>query len=262
MFYKRVVISRTRGSEVLQVIEEKLPRPQPGEVRVKILTAGVAFGDILARLGARPGVPPLPFSPGYDLVGLVDALEEGVSTWQVGQRVAAFTTIGAHAAFLCVPASWLVAVPADLDAAEAVSLVLNYVTAYHLLNRTAQIQSGERILIHDAAGGVGMALLQLGKLAGVEMYGTASRKKHSLVTSSGAVAINYQQEDFVQRIQDLTGDGVDAVFDPIGGSHFWRSHRVLRQGSRLVAYGISAAIRNRRADRLTVPLSLAMYHYE
>jgi NADPH:quinone reductase-like Zn-dependent oxidoreductase len=261
MNYKRVVISRSGKSEVLQVIEEKIPEPQRGEIRVKVLTAGVAFGDVLARYGARlirSDVPPLPFTPGYDIVGLVDALGEGSSSFRLGQRVAALTIIGGYAEFVCLPEEVLVAVPEGVDSAEAVSLVLNYVTAYQMLHRIARVERGRRVLIHGAAGGVGTALLQLGRLAGLELYGTASQGKHALVESLGGTPIDYQNEDFVTRVKKLTGDGVDAAFDPIGGIHFWRSYQTLRNKGTLVVYGLSVALRDGRVHVPTLLSSFAM----
>lgn len=241
MKYKRVIIPRFGGPEVLQVIEDELPEPQPGEVRVKVLAAGVAWGDILKREGLGLGVRP-PFTPGYDIVGMVDKLGADVSTVDVGQTVAALPLFGGYAEFLCLPASELARVSSGLDPADVVCLVMNYVVAYQLLHRAARVRSGERILVHSAAGGVGTALLQLGKLADLEIYGTASRSKHGLVTDMGAVPIDYRKEDFVERILALTGDGVDVVFDPIGGSHIWQSYRTLRKGGRLVIYGAHTAI--------------------
>ncbi len=167
MKYKRIVISRYGGSEVLQVAEDELPEPRSGEVRVRMLAAGVAWGDILKREGfggARP-----PFTPGYDIVGGVDKLGEGVSAVKVGQTVAALPIAGGYAEYICLPASGLTPVPSGLDPAETVSLVMNYVVAHQMLHRAARVKTGERILIHSAAGGVGTALLQLGKLAGLEL---------------------------------------------------------------------------------------------
>jgi NADPH:quinone reductase-like Zn-dependent oxidoreductase len=132
--------------------------------------------------------------------------------------------------------------------------VANYLTAHLMLHRTANVQSGERILVHGAAGGVGSALLELGKLAGLEMYGTASRYNHALVAALGATPIDYRTEDFVERIRKLTGDGVDAVFDPVGGARqLWRSYRALRQGGRLVWFGVAAT--QKKGLRI-IPLSL------
>ena len=240
MKYKRIVISRYGGPEVLQVVEDDLPEPRSGEVRVKILRAGVAFTDILIREGLFPGTPRKPFSPGFDLVGLVDKLSAGVSSVKQGQVVASLTKFGSYAEYICLPVTELVPVPSGLDPAEAVSLVLSYVTAYQLLHRAARVKAGERILIHGAGGGVGTALLQLGKLSGLEMYGTASAGKHELVAGLGGIPIDYKKEDFVERIRSLTGDGVDVVLDPIGGLHWWRSYKTLRKGGRLVPYGASS----------------------
>jgi NADPH2:quinone reductase len=244
MSYKRVILTEFGGPEVLEVVEEPaLPEPGPGEVRVKVLATSAAFTDIMIRKGVYPDVkekPPL--SPGYDMVGVVDKLGEGVKHLAVGQMVADLTVIGAYAEYICWPASNLVPVPEGLDAAEAVSLVLSYVTAYQMLHRVAKVQPGQRILVHGAGGAVGTALLQIGRLLGLEMYGTASKAKHELVTRLGAVPIDYRSEDFVERIGDLTGDGVDAVFDGIGGEYFKRSFKVLRPGGVLVAFGFYSAV--------------------
>ncbi|MBD0304440.1 MAG: zinc-binding dehydrogenase, partial [Tolypothrix sp. T3-bin4] len=242
MKYKRILITRHGGSEVLQLIEDELPEPQAGEVRVKILATGVAFTDVLIREGLYPGLPKVPFSPGYEIVGVVDKLGLGISNIQLGQRVVALTVTGGYSEYLCLPATELILVPDSVDAAEAVSLVLHYVTAYQLLHRIAKVKSGDRILIHGAAGGVGTALLELGKLINLEMYGTASKPKHELVSSLGGIPIDYKNEDFRQRINTLTGDGVDVVFDGIGGSHLLSSYQTLRNQGRLINYGFSSAL--------------------
>ncbi|HEY9650040.1 MAG TPA: alcohol dehydrogenase catalytic domain-containing protein, partial [Coleofasciculaceae cyanobacterium] len=205
MKYKRVIITHHGGPEVLQVIEDELPEPQAGEVRVKILATSAAFTDVLVREGLYPGIPPVPFSPGYDIVGSIDKLGTGVSTLKLRQRVVALTIVGGYAEYLCLPAAELVPIPVNVDPIEAVCLVLSYVTAYQLLHRVAKVKPGERILIHGAGGAVGMALLQLGKLKNLEMYGTASQGKHEFVSHLGATPIDYQNEDFVERIRQLTG---------------------------------------------------------
>jgi NADPH2:quinone reductase len=191
-------------------------------------------------------------------VGVVDRLGEGVSSVPLGQTVAGGTFslggTGGYAQFICLPACELVPVPRDVDPAAAVCLVANYLTAHMALNRVARVRNGQRVLVHGAAGGVGTALLQLGRLAGLEMYGTASRHNHELVTALGATPIDYRTEDFVQRIRSLTGDGVDAVFDPIGGARqVWRSYRALRPGGRLVWFGVAATS---RLGLRVIPLSL------
>lgn len=241
MKYKHIIISQYGGPEVLQVVEDELPEPQPNEVRVKVLAAGVAWGDILKRRGLGSGTRP-PFTPGYDIVGVVDKFGTGISSINVGQIVAALPVVGGYSEFLCLSASELVQVPAGVDPAEAVCLVMNYVVAHQLLHRTAGVKTGERILVHSAAGGVGTALLQLGNLSKLEMYGTASRNKHETLTNLGATSIDYQTEDFVKRVQSLTGDGVDVVFDPIGGTHIWQSYQALRKGGRLIVYGVHTIV--------------------
>jgi len=153
---------------------------------------------------------------------------------------------GAYADFVCLPQRELVSVPSGLDAAEAVSLVLNYITAYQMLHRSAMVKAGKRVLIHGAAGGVGTALLQLGRLAGLEMYGTCSSRGASVVSNLGGIPIDYQQGDFVKEIHGFTGEGVDVVFDGIGGSNLWRSREALRSGGKVVVYGFTAKLHGGR----------------
>jgi NADPH:quinone reductase-like Zn-dependent oxidoreductase len=239
---ERVVITGLGGPEVLKLVEEELPSPGPREVRVKVLAAGVAFADILMRHDLYPGTPPFPFVPGYDIVGEIDAIGEEVGQFQLGQRVAALTMIGGYSQYTIVPAAHLVTVPSRLDPAEAVSLVLNYVTAYQMLNRIAALCAGQSVLVHSAAGGVGTAALQLGKIAGLKMFGTASKPKHDLVSALGAVPIDYRNENFVQRIREVAPEGLDCVLDPIGGTHWWESYFCLHRGGWLLCFGAQAAV--------------------
>ncbi len=239
----RIVVTRYGGPDTLRVVEEDCPEPQPGEVRVRVLAAGVSLPDVMAREGVHPETPAVPFTPGWDLVGVVDRLGDGVSGLQAGQLVAAMPIHGAYAEFVCLPERELVPVPAGLDAAEAVSLVLNYITAYQMLHRSAKVQPGQRALIHGASGGVGTALLQLGRLAGLELYGTCSPRGAQAVSELGGTPIDYQRQDFVDEVHRLTGDGVDAVFDPIGGAHLWHSRQALRPGGTVVGYGLIPSIR-------------------
>ena len=238
----RMVVTAFGGPEVLKYVEEDLPAPGRGEVRVKVLAAGIAFADVLMRRGLYPGTPQPPFTPGYDLVGEIDALGEGVTQFALGQRVGALTVRGAYSRFAIVPAELLVGVPDGLDPAEAVCLILNYVTAYQMLHRIAKLSAGQRILIHGAGGGVGTALLQLGALHGLTMYGTASTSKQDAIALAGGIPIDYTSEDFSRRVRQLSPEGVHAVFDPVGGTNWWRSYRLLRRGGALVCYGMSTAI--------------------
>src|SRR5437870_7726581 len=192
MKHTRIIVTHYGGPDALQVLEEECPEPKDGEVRVRVLAAGVSLPDLLTREGVHPEAPRLPFTPGWDLVGLVDRLGAGISGIEPGQIVAALPISGAYAEFVCLPQRELVPVPSGLDAAEAVSLVLNYITAYQMMHRSAQVRPGQTVLIHAAAGGVGSALLQLGRLAGLKMYGTCSSKNASAVSELGAIPIDYQ----------------------------------------------------------------------
>jgi NADPH:quinone reductase-like Zn-dependent oxidoreductase len=250
MKYKHVIVSHFGGPENLLLAQDELAEPRANEVRVKVLAAGVSFADILMRQGVHPeswNLGRTPFTPGWDVVGIVDKLGDKVSTWQTGQIVAGLPIVGGYAEYICLSSNELVPVPTGLDHAEAVSLVLNYTTAYQMLHRCAHIKPGESILINGgAAGGVGTALLQLGKLANLKkMYGTASYEKHHIVSDLGGIPIDYKSVDIVQEIIKLTGrdkddkgkPGVDVVFDGIGGKSFQSSYEILRSGGRLVAYG-------------------------
>jgi len=243
MKHTRIIVSHYGGPDALQAVEEERPEPKRGQARVRVLSAGVALPDIMAREGIHPETPPVPFTPGWDLVGVVDRVGAGVSAIEPGEIVAAMPIHGAYAEFVCLAEGELVPVPSGLDAAEAVSLVLNYITAHQMLHRSAMVEPGQRVLIHGAAGGVGTALLQLGRLAGLEMYGTCSSRGASAVAELGGIPIDYQHQDFVEEILRLTGDGVDAVFDPIGGTHLWHSRKALRPGGRVVGYGLIPSIR-------------------
>src|SRR6516162_2732395 len=231
-----------RGPDALRVIEEECPEPKSGEVRVRVLTAGVSLPDLLMREGVHPEKRRLPFTLGWDLIGVVDRLGAGISGIEPGQIVAALPISGAYAEFVCLPQRELIPVPSGLDAAEAVSLVLNHVTAYQMLHHSAKVRPGQSVLIHGAAGGVGSALLQLGRLAGLETYGTCSSRGASAVTDLGAVPIDYQHQDFVEEIHRLTKEGVDVVFDGIGGTHMGRSRKALRTGGRVVVYGLTSSL--------------------
>lgn len=246
MKYTRIVVTHYGGPDALQVITEECPEPKHGEVRVRVLAAGVSLPDVMMREGIHPETPRVPFTLGWDLVGVVDRLGDGVFGIEVGEIVAALPIHGAYADFICLAQRELVPVPSGLDPAEAVSLILNYVTAYQMLHQSAKVRPGQRVLIHGAAGGVGSALLQLGRLAGLEMYGTCSSQQASAVSELGAIPIDYRHQDFVTEIHRLTGDGVDVVFDGIGGTHIWQSRKALRPGGKVVAYGLTGSLRGGR----------------
>lgn len=244
--HTRIVVDQYGGPEQLRVVEENRPQPKYGEVRVRVLAAGVSLPDLMMREGIHPETPELPFTPGWDLVGEVEHLGVGVDGVGLGQVVAALPIHGGYSEYCCLPQEDLVPVPPGVDPAEAVSLVLNYLTAYQMLHRAAKVLPGLRVLIHGASGGVGTALLQLGRLAGLQMYGTCSARSAAAVSALGGVPIDYQAQDFVEEVRRLTGDGVDAVFESIGGTHIWRSRRALSEGGRVVAYGLTGSLQSGR----------------
>jgi NADPH:quinone reductase-like Zn-dependent oxidoreductase len=240
---KRILVTGKGGPDVLKVIEHDIPEPGPGEIRIRVEAAGVAYADTMRRRGVL--APRKPFTPGYDVVGRIDAVGEGVAGMDLGERVAALMPrlgLGGYSEHVVVPANLVVRVPQGIEPVPAVCLGLNYITAYQMLFRFTEPRPGERILIHGAAGGTGTALLQLGRHKGLDMYGTASAPKHDLVRDLGATPIDYRSEDFVERVRELTDDGVDYVYDPIGGKHLERSYRTLRPSGTLVSYGASSDI--------------------
>lgn len=260
MLYKHVVATQYGGPEVLRVVEDEVPEPKINEVRVKVLTTTAAFTDALIREGFYPGVPKPPFSPGYAIVAVVDRLGTQTAGIEVGQRVAALTVTGGYSEYLCLPASELVPVPDEIDSDEAVCLILQYVTAYQMLYRIAKVKSGDSILVHGAAGGVGTALIELGRLTGLKMYGTASSAKQSLIQRMGAIPIDYQQDNFVQRIRAMAEKGVDMVFDGIGGMHLRSSYQTLCPGGQLISYGFSA-LRHQQGRWLKLAASFGLFFF-
>ncbi|KOT78364.1 Zn-dependent oxidoreductase, NADPH:quinone reductase [Streptomyces rimosus subsp. pseudoverticillatus] len=234
---KRVVADRFGGPEVLRVTEEPAPRPGPGQVRVAVQAAGVSFTDALVRAGTYLGGPKPPFTPGYEFVGTVREAGPGCTALHEGYRVAALTGWGGYAEQVCVAEELAVPVPEDLDAAQLVSIVFPYMTAYQLLRRAAKADRGETVLLHGAAGRVGTAVLELAAPAGLRVLGTASAADCAQVERLGAVAIDYRNEDFLPRVRELTNGGVDIALDGIGGALSLRSYRALRPGGRLVLFG-------------------------
>jgi NADPH:quinone reductase-like Zn-dependent oxidoreductase len=242
---KRVVVDHFGGPEVLKLVEDDDPRPGPGEVRVKVLVAGVSYTDSLLRAGTYLGVPKPPFTPGYELVGVVEELGPGCRRLRAGDRIGSLTVWGADAERVCVLEDNAVQVPEDLDPAEVLGLVFIYMTAYQILHRTAKVKPGETVLVHGAAGRVGTAVLELAAVDGLRVYGTCSARDCAAVAALGATPIDYRHEDFVTRVRELTaGKGVDVALDGRGGRLSLRSFRVLARGGRLVVFGHSDTLKN------------------
>jgi len=239
---RRVVAERAGGPEVLQTVQVPVPEPGPDEILIKTEASGVNFTDIWLRLGAD-GEPP--FAPGIEVAGTVVAVGPGVETVRTGDRVAAtpYHARGAYSEFVVAPVSLTYPVPDGVDAVVAAALPLNYLTAHAAVEHVARPRAGERVLVQAAAGGVGLAAVQLARRHGVELYGTASAAKHVALRQEGvAHPIDYRSTDWVKEIMSLTGDGVDVVLDGVGEAAYRRSLEVTRFGGRVVAYGYSAGV--------------------
>ena len=234
---QRAIVDHYGGPDVIRVVEDDLPEPGPGEIRARVLASGVSFTDSQLREGTYLGVPTPPFTPGYEFVGVVDKVGPGVSRFSEGDRIASLTVWGANVEYACVLEDDAVPVPADLDPAEVCALPLTYMTAYQVIHREAKAKKGESMLVHGAAGRVGVAALELGALAGLRLYGTASATDREKVERLGAVAIDYRNEDFLERMRALPEKGVDVVLDGLGGPLSMPSFRALRHGGRLVVFG-------------------------
>jgi NADPH:quinone reductase-like Zn-dependent oxidoreductase len=193
--------------------------------------------DVQARYGHTPIAPRIPFVPGYAVIGSVDAVGAGVTDAAVGDRVAALTIFGGYAEYVYLDEKALIPLPGTLDPADAATLILNYIVAYQTLHRSAKVKAGDKVLIIGASGGVGTALLELGKLASLKMYGIASRSKHHVLTEFGATPIDYQTQDFVEVIRQAEPDGLDAVFDGMIWGYLDRGFGLLRRGGTWVQYG-------------------------
>jgi NADPH2:quinone reductase len=239
-----VQVNRFGGPDGLEVADAAPPTAGRGEVRVRVLASGLEYTDVLIRRHLYPQTMRLrpPFVLGYDLIGEIDQLGDGVRAFELGDRVADMTVVGSNAAYRTLRADRLTRVPAGLDPAEAATLILSWTTAYQLLHRAARVQQGQRVLVQGAAGAVGQALLALGSLAGLQLWGTARAAHAALIRDLGATPIDYQQEDFRRALPD----GFDVVFDGIAQDGYRRSFAALKSGGLLCAYGYSAGVQAQR----------------
>src|SRR6266487_3660066 len=243
--HNRVVqVSRFGGPDGLEVVDAPLPTAGRGEVRARVLASSVVYTDVVIRRHLYPQTMHLrpPFVLGYDVVGEIDQLGEGVSVFQLGERVADMTVVGSNAAYRTLRADGLTRVPAGVDAAEAATLILSWTTAYQLLHRAARVQRGQHVLVHGAAGAVGQALLTIGRMAGLELWGTARGDHAALVSELGAMPVDYQREDFTSVLPG----GFDIVFDGIGEDGCRRSLAALKRGGLLCAFGYTAGVQAQR----------------
>ncbi|MBR9652985.1 medium chain dehydrogenase/reductase family protein [Thalassovita aquimarina] len=247
MSFKRILLKKYGGPEELELeTVAELPKPGKGEARIRVVVTSAAFTDVMIRKGQYPDVKEKPpFVPGYDLVGIVDALGPGVSDVTVGDRVADLTTIGAYSEYVCLPAERLTRVPDGISHEDALAMILSAVTPYQMLHRVAKVRAGQSILIHGAGGAVGTAMLQLARDAGVTAFGTDVAAKHALIREFGGQPIDAQASDPGAAIAGAVGEGVDFVFDPLGGESLSRSLHALKPGGMLVAFGFMNEVLDR-----------------
>ncbi|MBR0822816.1 medium chain dehydrogenase/reductase family protein [Bradyrhizobium liaoningense] len=244
-----VQVSRFGDPERLEVVDARPPTAGPGEVRVRVLASSLNYTEVLIRRHLYPQTMRLrpPFVMGYDVVGAIDQLGEGVHDFQIGDRVADMTVVGSNAEYRTLRANDVARVPVGVDAAEAATLILSWTTAHQLLHRVAQVQPGQRVLVHGAAGAVGQALLVLGRLAGLELWGTVRGEHMALVRDLGAIPIDYKHEDFTRVLPG----GFDVVVDGVGEDGYRRSYAALKPGGLLCAIGFSASV---QAQRRMLPI--------
>jgi NADPH:quinone reductase-like Zn-dependent oxidoreductase len=254
---RSVWIPRSGPPEVLEVRDGPDPTPGSGQVLIRVRAAGVNFADVSARLGLYPDAPPFPCVVGYEVAGTVERVGPEVRDGLApGRRVLALTRFGGYAEAVAVPAAQVFPMPERMSFEEAAAIPVNYLTAVLMLRHFGNVQAGDRVLVHAAAGGVGMAAIQLCRIAGAEVIGTASAAKHAVLKDAGvAHAIDYRTQDFEAEVRRLTGGrGVDIVLDATGA--FGKSYRTLAPLGRLVCFGFSRAAKGMRPNRLAAVLDL------
>ena len=239
--YRAVMLTKKGGPEVLKLVELPLEPPGPGQLRVRIQAAGVGATDVIMLEGNYPFAPKIPFVPGYEAVGVVDAIGAGVAGFDLGQRVAALTVYGGFAEYLVRESEHFVPVPDGVSDRDAAAVILNFVTAWQMIHRVAKAQSGQTALVTGAGGGVGVAALQLLRLAGVKTYGAASEGKHPIVRSLGAAPIDYRKGPLDRLLRTFEPEGVDYVFDAVGGANIGLCIGALRRRGTLVGFGFMGA---------------------
>ena len=242
---RRIVISKLGPPEVLKVIEQEKLTPEDDEVIIRVNKAGINFADLMMRLGIYGKTPDIPFTPGYEVSGVISSIGNAVEEYSVGQRVAAFTGVGGYSEEVKVPASQVVPIGDEISFEAAAAMPVTYITAYHMLVELGNIREGDTVLIHHAAGGVGTAAVQIANAYGAgTIFGVASSAKKEFVEKLGMRFIDRENEDFVKVIKDETnGAGVHHALDPVGGQHLKKSFKSLRSGGKLYAFGGSSFVR-------------------
>jgi NADPH:quinone reductase len=239
--FRAVMLTKKGGPEVLQIVELPIEDPGPGQLRVRVRAAGVGATDLIMLAGNYLYAPKVPFVPGYEAAGVVDAIGAGVTGFDLGQRVAALTVYGGFAELLVREAEHFLPIPDGVSDRDAAAVILNYVTAWQMIHRVAKVRPGQTALVTGAAGGVGTATLQLLRLAGVTTYGAASASKHAILRSLGAMPIDYRAGPLDRLTRALEPKGVDYVFDAVGGTNIGPCIGALRRGGTVVGFGFMGA---------------------
>lgn len=245
---RAMVVKRYGNPDVLEMREMPDPQPKSGEILIRVRAVGVNFADLLQRMGIYPGVPKPPFVPGFEVAGVVEKVADAGrdaegEPLRTGDAVCAFAQYQGYSEWVTVPARLAFRLPAGMPFDEAAALPVNYLTAYHAMFAMGNLQSGDRILIHGAAGGVGIAAVQLAKARGLEIFGTAGPSKQDYLRKIGVDhPIDYEKSDFVEVVRKFSPDGIEMAMDAIGGKSFANSYKCLGPTGRLVVYGFSAAV--------------------
>ncbi|MBK8985065.1 MAG: zinc-binding dehydrogenase [Chloroflexi bacterium] len=248
---KQIWISKAGPPEVLKLQDAPDPIPRTGEVRLRVQAVGVNFADILGRMGVYPDAPRLPYVPGYEVAGVVDVIGQGVPNLKEGDGAMALTRFGGYSDVVCVPYKQVFKRLEWMPVEDGAAIPVNYLTAYQMLMVMGSLHPGDKVLIHGAAGGVGVAALDICRIIGAETFGTASPEKHEFLRARGLDhAIDYRNMDYERVINDLTaGKGLHIVLDPLGGKHWQKNYRLLMPTGRLVHLGVSAIANGKRRSR-------------
>ena len=241
---KKIVYTRIGGPDSIEIISEKLEKTVENQVKVRVYRAGINFADLMMRQGLYGSNPDFPFTPGYEVSGIIIGMGGDVENLKIGDRVIAMTGFGGYAEEVIINSNRIIPIPNNVSFDQAASIPVTYGTAYHMLVYLGGIKEGDSVLIHHAAGGVGTAAAQICKSFGAELIiGTASKSKKEFVESLGMYFVDRDSEDFVEVCKKLTnGKGVHQAIDPVAGKHLMRSYNSLRNGGKLHCFGASSAV--------------------
>jgi NADPH:quinone reductase-like Zn-dependent oxidoreductase len=253
---QRIWIPKTGTPNVLEVREEPDPTPGPGEVRIAVAAAGINFADLMARMGLYPDAPPLPAVVGYEVSGRIDAVGDGVDASRIGQAVVGMCRFGGYSSSIVLGSSQAVPLPEGADLELAASIPVTALTAWMMLEEMGRVRAGDRVLVHSAGGGVGLAALDLLLWRGATAVGTASQGKHAFLTERGYhQLVDYRTDDYAEVLAD--GPGFDLILDPLGGANWGKGLSLLRPGGRLVCFGMSVNAQQSKRSLLSVVKNMA-----